>query len=463
MREAHALKAAGRLDEAVRRYGEAVAANPRSGVAEHELAACLGEDGRWAEAGPHIRAAFAKGLDTPETWVMAGRCELAAGRLEEADTAFREALKRRGDMYDAHRELAQLVWMRTSDVRAALAEVELALVRGADSPALLLLKAQVLDFAGDAEQAFAMMLDLLAVMPRQAGLAVQASRLAVGLGRSDEALVLARRAQAEAPHELAVMIALTEALLSTGDAAGAADLAADMRRTWSTNQHAIALQATAWRMLADPRYRLLHDYDRLMGVEMLDTPAGWSSLQAYVADVAKALDQLHVFASHPFGYAVRGGSLVTHVLRQAHPALRALPRALDGAIRRRLAKMGDGDDPARARNRGTYQLQGMWSAKLKPGGRVVDQAPPQGWLSAVCYLETGAATGREGGLRFGQPGVRTHPMLRAEHVVEPKPGMVALFPSYMWHGSGPLSGDKPQLLLGFDLAPGRVELPDDGV
>lgn len=121
MREAHALKAAGRLDEAVRRYGEAVAANPRSGAAEHALAACLGEDGRWAEADGHIREAFAKGLDTPETWLVKGRCEQALGRLDAAEIAFREALKRRGDLHAALRELVQLAWMRTGDVKAALA------------------------------------------------------------------------------------------------------------------------------------------------------------------------------------------------------------------------------------------------------------------------------------------------------------------------------------------------------
>ena len=84
MREAHALKAAGRLDEAVRRYREAAAANPASGVAEHNLAACLGDAGRWSEAEPHIRAAFGKGVDAPETWLMLARCELALGRLDAA-------------------------------------------------------------------------------------------------------------------------------------------------------------------------------------------------------------------------------------------------------------------------------------------------------------------------------------------------------------------------------------------
>ena len=106
-REAHALKAAGRLDEALLRYGAAVAANPKSAVAEHNLAGALGDAGRWTEAEQHIGAAFRKGLDGPETWLVKARCEQALGRVDKAEAAFREALKRRPNYADAHRDLAQ--------------------------------------------------------------------------------------------------------------------------------------------------------------------------------------------------------------------------------------------------------------------------------------------------------------------------------------------------------------------
>jgi hypothetical protein len=245
-----------------------------------------------------------------------------------------------------------------------------------------------------------------------------------------------------------------------GEAQKASDLAADIRRVWSTNQHAIALQAAAWRMLGDPRYHLLFDYDGLVGMEKLDAPAGWGSLAAYLADVAKALQPLHLFVEHPFEQPVRHGSVVADIARQIHPALAALPRALGGAIGRRLAAMDTGDDPARARNRGTYRLQGLRSVNLRPGGYCLNHVQSEGWLSAICLVETEASGKQEDAIQFGQPGVRTHPMLRAEHVVDPVPGMVALFPSYMWHGIAPARAGR--LMLAFDLAPGPVEMKTDG-
>lgn len=460
MREAHALKAAGRLDEAARRFGEALAANPASGVAEHNLAACLGDAGRWPEARPHIQAAFTKGVDAPETWLILGRCELALGDLDAADAAFRQGIRRRPDMYDAQRELAQLLWMRTGDLGAATTEVERALASAPGNVALLIVKAQALEFAGRPEDAFALMSRLAGQMPNQPALLIQAAQLATTLCRSGEAVALASSAQRLAPTELPVLITLVEALLAAGEAQKASDIAGDIRRKWSTNQHAIALQATAWRMLGDPRYSELHDYASLVGASMLDVPPGWASLDAYVADLSAALMELHTFEEHPFNQSLRHGSQAVDILQRDHPALKALPQALDGPIRRRLAELGTGDDPIRARNRGTYAFQGMWSVRLKPGGYHIDHVHPQGWLSSACYIETVPPKGREGWIRFGQPGVRTVPPLEAEHYVEPKPGMLVLFPSYMWHGTVPFGGDARRLTFAFDLAPGPA--PDDG-
>lgn len=462
MREAQALKAAGRLEEAISRYREAIAANPRSGVAEHNLAACLGDAGRWAEAEPHIRAAFAKGIDAPETWLVQGRCEQALGRIDEAEAAMRQAIRRRGDLIDAQRELAQLIWMRSGDAEAALKEIDAALKAAPAHGALAFVKAQALEFMGRADEAYGLMLRMAEAHPHpQAGsVLVYASQLAVGLGRAEAGLQLAERAYRIAPHELPVMVTLTEALLATGDAKRASELAGDMRRKWSTNQHAIALQATAWRMLGDARYQRLHDYTSLVGAAFLDVPEGWSSLDAYVADVASALNALHAYREHPFNQSLRHGSQAVDILQQKHPALRALPQALDGPIRKRLKELGTGEDSVRARNRGTYAFQGMWSVKLRPGGYHIDHVHPQGWLSSACYIETVAPKGREGWIRFGQPGVKTQPAMEAEHYVEPKPGMLVLFPSYMWHGTVPFTGDKPRLTFAFDLVPGPVELPE---
>ena len=48
----------------------------------------------------------------------------------------------------------------------------------------------------------------------------------------------------------------------------------------------------------------------------------------------------------------------------------------------------------------------------------------------------------------------TSPRLQAEHWIQPEPGMLVLFPSYMWHGTAPFFSDETRLTCAFDLVRG---------
>ncbi|MEO9213905.1 MAG: putative 2OG-Fe(II) oxygenase, partial [Caulobacteraceae bacterium] len=114
-----------------------------------------------------------------------------------------------------------------------------------------------------------------------------------------------------------------------------------------------------------------------------------------------------------------------------------------------------GDDPVRSRNTGDYRFNGAWSVRLRPDGYHADHLHPMGWLSSACYIALPGAVerGHEGWLKFGQPGVRTEPPLAPEYFVKPEPGLLVLFPSWMWHGTVPFSGDEPRLTVAFDIVP----------
>jgi len=45
------------------------------------------------------------------------------------------------------------------------------------------------------------------------------------------------------------------------------------------------------------------------------------------------------------------------------------------------------------------------------------------------------------------------PPLRAEFYLRPQPGLLVLFPSYMWHGTVPFSGTQTRLTIAFDIVP----------
>jgi tetratricopeptide (TPR) repeat protein len=454
-READAAKAAGRLSEAIGLYARAAQAFPASAVAEHNLAGALGDAARFAEAEARCRAAFAKGLDAPETWLVLGRALQGQRRLDEADAAFREALRRRPAMPDAHRDLAQLIWMRTEDIAAATALLDRAIAAEPGHPVLRLIKAKALEYAGDHAGAYGVLSDA-ARGGDDAVLEAMSADAAVRIGDPAAGLAHAERAAALAPADPLVMTIFAQACLAGAQPARAADAMEALRARFPFDQHLLALLATAWRMLDDPRYRTLYDYDAFVGVHRLQAPAGWPHLGAYLADLADAAGRAHAYRTHPFDQSLRQGSQAPNILDVDHPAIRAFPAAIGEAVAEHLRRLGRGEDPLRVRNTGRWAFQGAWSVRLRPNGFHADHVHSHGWLSSACYLSLPQAVegpDRQGWLKFGQPGVATDPPLGPEHFVKPEPGLLALFPSYMWHGTVPFGGGEPRLTIAFDLVP----------
>ncbi|HEY1753470.1 MAG TPA: tetratricopeptide repeat protein, partial [Caulobacteraceae bacterium] len=196
-----ALKAQRRLDEAIEAYRRGAEAAPRSAVAEHNLAAALGDAERFAESEAATRRAFAKGLHAPEAWLVHGRALMGQAKLDAAEAAFREALRRRPADLEPLTELAQLVWMRSGDLATAAAPIDEAERAAPGAPAPRLVRAKLLEYAGDAEGAYAEVAALLADAPADFVLQIRAAQL---LAERDpgRALAHAQAAAQAAPQEL---------------------------------------------------------------------------------------------------------------------------------------------------------------------------------------------------------------------------------------------------------------------
>ena len=67
--------------------------------------------------------------------------------------------------------------------------------------------------------------------------------------------------------------------------------------------------------------------------------------------------------------------------------------------------------------------------------------------------ETDDPETRNGWIKFGEPSFDLplkNPIRRA---VQPIPGRLVLFPSYMWHGTIPLRAPSPRTTIAFDAIP----------
>ncbi|WP_300578226.1 putative 2OG-Fe(II) oxygenase [Phenylobacterium sp.] len=456
---AAARKACGRKAEALADYALAARLNPKSGVAAHNVASGLGDAGRDREAAAECERAFALGLDAPETWLVYGRALQGLCRFDAAEQAFAQALQRRPAYPEAVRDLGQLIWMRSGQADLALAPIEAALA-GAPPPmrpALAAVKIRLLHHIAGEDAALAFAQTALAQAPEDSRLALETAALL--LARDPErSRALCAQLVARNPAEPSARQALAHAWLALGEADQAAAIAQALLAERPFDQEAAAALATAWRLAGDRRYRELWDYEALVGVHTLDTPPGWASLAAYLEDLRDALQDLHRLSAHPIEQSVRGGAQTPQNLRASeNPVIAAFFQGIEGPLAAYRRAVGQGPDLFRVRNRGGDHVVGAWSARLQPHGFHVDHIHPQGWISAVCYIEVPAAVGqgedRAGWLRFGAPPIPTRPSLAAEHYVRPEPGRLAFFPSYMWHGTVPFGGDQPRMTIAFDIAP----------
>ncbi len=443
----------------VARLRAALVAQPSDRVSWHNLAAAEGDLGHAAEAEAAARRAIELGISAPETRLVLARALQSLRKLDEAESMFKKAIALRPAYADAHRDLAQLTWMRTGRTEEALKKLSRALRETPADAALHLVHASVLEFAGDPSGALAAAERGLAHAPKDLALLRQASHLHSEAGNAEAALLLASRAVQLAPSDAGAQISVCESLLAAGRPVDAEAKAAALCDALPTSQYALALRATAWRLMHDPRYAALYDYRTFVVQQVLDTPPGFASLDRFLSELSAELQSLHAFHTHPLFQSVRGGSqLPLHAAELARPLIGALFAAIDAAIRRYVGALDAGGDPLRARNTGRAALTGAWSVRLRSGGHHADHVHPHGWLSSACYVALpptigDGKAGRAGWLRFGRPGVKTVPLLDADHFVKPRPGLLVLFPAYMWHGVEPFESDQPRLSVAFDVVP----------
>ena len=387
-----------------------------------------------AEAEGAARRAIAKGLEGVEPWLFLGRLMTLQSRFQEAEGACREAVARDPRSEDAQRELAQLIWMRTGDAAQARAFLDAA----PPTAGFTALTVKLLQDAGEHAAAYALAADRA---ERDANLHLLAARAAVRVDPAacDRHLALIPpwvNPRARAKGEI-------EADLALGRAEQAARRAEALSQAYPDDHYVTALKAAAWRLAGDRRIGELYHYERLVRAYRIAPPDGWGSLEAYLADLEQALDRLHGPLTHPVGQSLRHGSQTQRsLLDYPDPEIRALFQAIDAPVRRHLTAVGDA---------GGYEVAGAWSVRLNRGGYHEDHVHPQGWLASAFYIRLPETAEREGWIKFGEPGTPTSPPLDPEHWVQPEPGLLVLFPSYMWHGTAPFSADETRLTCAFDL------------
>lgn len=236
---------------------------------------------------------------------------------------------------------------------------------------------------------------------------------------------------------------------------GRSQQASQVIEEWLASPEAFAFwpyAATAWRITGDPRSEWLEGDERLVGVyDIADRLPPLDQL-------AETLRELHTLSGQPLAQSLRGGTQTDgNLFHRIDPVIVQLREAIVKTVGEHAASLPphDPEHPTLREQRGSIRFAGAWSVRLREGGYHANHVHPMGWLSSALYVALPTDLGQgdhSGWLALGEPRDPSFPLdLPPHRMVEPRPGRLALFPSWMWHGTRPF-GQGERLTVAFDVA-----------
>lgn len=209
----------------------------------------------------------------------------------------------------------------------------------------------------------------------------------------------------------------------------------------------------AWRLSGDARHQWLSGQPGLFGVREIGLDA------SELARIAELLRALHVTRAHPIGQSLRGGTQTRgNLFARREPEIARLREAIADAVRVHMAALPPRDDthPLLRHRDATPVFAGSWSVRLTGEGFHVNHIHPEGILSSACYVALPGTIGdgddaaRDGWLELGRPPTELGLPLEPLAAIRPVPGRLALFPSYLFHGTRPFAAGE-RLTVAFDV------------
>ena len=161
----------------------------------------------------------------------------------------------------------------------------------------------------------------------------------------------------------------------------------------------------------------------------------------------------------PAKRAIRGGAVVPRLFDYNHPILKKFEVAIVNAVGNYMRNLQNKENHPFLGYKPTQYTIDIWANVLGSNDHQSSHIHNQGWMSGVYYVSLPENSVEDnpyaGWLEFNRPGYGL-PALAGEENIEriaPKPGMIVMFPSYVWHGTIPFTSQDTRISVAFDVHP----------
>lgn len=323
--------------------------------------------------------------------------------------------------------------------------------------------AQTLHALGRFDEALRSYEILLAQAPSSVPILNNIGNVQVLQGRFADAVATYRRALALQPtataHDNLVM-----ALLMQGEPDAAIAAADACLKQFGYDTRAMAYRALAMRERGDELSTQgvlgLHRFVHSEEVERFDGFANRATFHAALLAEVLAHPSL---TYEPPSRTTRKGRQTGQLMRNPPLAVKSFEKAVRAAIDGYIARLPvDLHHPFTTHKPTSYHLN-VWATVLSSGGHQDPHIHANAWLSGVYYakLPPGVSAGSDGQDGWIEFGCNDHeiPSTRPPSVrrIEPREGLVVLFPSFLYHRTVPFTDDDTRISIAFDLIRGAGE------
>lgn len=458
------LAALERIDEAGKAYQAALQADPQYADAAFNFGVLMEASGSTTEA----LASYQRTLKIAPKHVGAlqglGNVLKSLGRLEEARTAYEDALALDPNLPEAQTNLAAVL-QELGKFKDAADHCRTALKV---SPGLMEARYNLgiaLQELGQYEDALEAYKQVLSSEPRHAAAALNIAYAEQQMGRLDDAATAYDVTLKIDPDFEKAYSNFADLKMHQGDPEAALKICNDFLDRHPGNTEMLAIKSVVlWELGLQADARHLVDFGRLVRAEMIAPPSAYDSLDAFNDALCKHVEAQPTLTFAPQSHATRDGKHSGELLSEPKGPIGDLESIIFDAVSvYRQETPADPDHPLLAHPPEHLDLS-IWGVILKAAGHQIPHVHPAAWLSGVYYpkvpdIVKESGSGHAGWIEFGRPPAHYHNQVAPEtFAIKPEPGLMILFPSYVYHHTVAFGGSGTRISIAFDLMPRMQEM-----
>lgn len=450
---------AGRLGKALTFYRKYLKRQPGD-VNALNMAGCAAFDAGEPESALRwLNAARDADPDDPQSFYNLGLVHQSSGRLDDALDAYARAAANGPNVASTHYNMGVVLTLM-GRFDEAINALDLALALDSEHAKAYASKGYILRMQGRADESAALYGRAVSLSPGDPAALGDLGLALRDAGRLTEAAAAFDRALATDPDYAEATSNFADTLLRLDQARDAVAVCDAYFSRHPYHASVLAAKSIALNEFGDSAaVAELVDFDRFVTPIQHDSAPGFRDLDAFNTALADHILDHPTLVVAPTSNATRLGKHSGELTVKPKGPIAAFEtlvrRAVDDDTKRLCGLAGPGH-PFSANPPRRWGLN-VWAIVLEGEGYQLPHIHRAAWMSGVYYARVPEIVrdgSRAGWIEFGRPGPEYYWTVEPDtRAFQPAPGLMVLFPSYMFHETIPFESSETRISIAFDIVP----------